>query len=148
MRTLLERFNEKYKPAESGCWLWTGSLRNGRYGQFWDGSKLDYAHRVSYRLFRGAIPANCVVCHRCDVQQCVNPEHLFTAPQVENVIDCVRKGRMLRIGNEKVSQIRRMLARGISQIETSRRLGVPRSTVRYWGVDGVREGRHPACLRV
>jgi hypothetical protein len=34
-----------------------------------------------------------VICHRCDNPVCVNPDHLFDGSQLENLLDCVRKGR-------------------------------------------------------
>ena len=35
-----------------------------------------WAHRVSYRLFRGAIPSGHQIHHSCGMPSCVNPQHL------------------------------------------------------------------------
>jgi hypothetical protein len=43
--------------AESGCWKWLGSCSWSGYGRFSSGGKADMAHRVSYELFVGPIPA-------------------------------------------------------------------------------------------
>jgi hypothetical protein len=145
VNSLRERFMDKFEPVtESGCWIWSGSLRNGRYGQFFisktNGKKsIGYAHRVSYELFKGAIPEGKNVCHSCDVPSCVNPNHLFLGNQAENTADCMKKGRMARIGKSDVEKIRALLASGVSQVSAAVQLGLPRAKVRYWGVPKVRQ---------
>lgn len=76
-----------------GCWIWTGGLASGRYGSINVGGKQKLAHRVSYELHEGPIPEGLNVLHRCDVTTCVNPHHLFTGTQTDNMRDCANKGR-------------------------------------------------------
>lgn len=79
----------------TGCWWWTASSTGG-YGQFTQRRVkpgLYYAHRASWELHVGPIPAGMVVCHRCDQPFCVNPEHLFIGTQLDNLRDMHRKGR-------------------------------------------------------
>ena len=77
------------------CWLWTKSTSRG-YGQFRvsikgkvHGAK---SHRMAYFLFFGDLGA-LLVCHKCDVRACCNPNHLFLATSDENMKDMLRKGR-------------------------------------------------------
>lgn len=88
---LKARFFEKVNKT-GYCWNWIGST-DGRYGQIFYNGKSRKAHRVSYELTYGEIPTGMNVCHRCDNPRCVNPEHLFLGSQVDNLRDCVQKGR-------------------------------------------------------
>lgn len=89
-----ERFNEKWMPEPfSGCWLWLGGVKSNGYGMFRMNNRLDTAHRCSWRIFRGDIPAGLCVCHKCDTLLCVNPDHLFIGTQRDNMDDMVAKHR-------------------------------------------------------
>ena len=88
-----------YEP-NSGCWLWTGVVSGFGYGRMTIGSRAGGAkrrqwstHRLSYAHFRGPIPDGLLVCHRCDVPACVNPDHLWLGTQSENLLDMSSKGR-------------------------------------------------------
>ena len=96
-RETVSRFWAKVSKTE-GCWLWTGSKRNKGYGAFvWAdvaGNVIQgSAHRFSYELHNGAIPAGLCVLHRCDTPACVRPDHLFLGTKRENNADMVSKGR-------------------------------------------------------
>jgi len=92
--TLEERFHASYTAVpESGCWLWMGCCDKYGYGQISVKRKAKAAHRVSWELHNGPIPKRLLVCHKCDVQSCVNPEHLFLGTQKDNIRDCISKGR-------------------------------------------------------
>lgn len=92
--SLSERLYANTEPNDTGCWLWLGSKGRGGYCQLkWRG-KSGYVHRRSYVLWHGPIPDGMVVCHACDVPNCINPDHLFAGTQQQNVQDSIRKGRI------------------------------------------------------
>jgi len=82
---------------------------------------MERAHRVSYRLAYGEIPAGEAVLHRCDVRRCVRPDHLFTGTNADNQADKVAKGRQLRgntapnakLSEAEVGELRRLHATGM-----------------------------------
>lgn len=95
-----ERFAESFVPEpNSGCWLWLGSKRsqNG-YGRIKAGGRTVPAHRYAWELFRGPIPDGMIVCHKCDVPPCVNPNHLFVGTHKDNAADRDTKGRAGKTG--------------------------------------------------
>ena len=76
------------------CIVWTGAtLGKYRYGGLKVGRLTCYAHRLSYQIHKGEIPAGMVVMHTCDRPQCINPEHLKLGTQADNMADMYAKGR-------------------------------------------------------
>jgi hypothetical protein len=77
----------------SGCWLWTGSYFRNKYGRFRVNGKSCLTHRLAFELINGYDPGSYCVLHHCDNPRCVNPAHLFTGTQKDNLIDMDKKGR-------------------------------------------------------
>jgi len=46
-----------------------------------------------YEKYHGKIPNELQVLHKCDVRNCINPEHLFLGTNTDNVADKMSKGR-------------------------------------------------------
>ena len=67
-----------------GCWEWTASVNEHGYGQFYNGITMCLAHRYSYELHVGPIPAGLVTDHLCRNIRCVRPDHLEPVPQRVN----------------------------------------------------------------
>lgn len=98
--TLEQRFWKKVDKTDT-CWEWIGAIAGRRYGCFWDGRRLVYAHRVAYEIAYGPIPDGLDVLHHCDNPRCVRHDHLFLGTHQDNMDDMMIKGRGNRIGNKK-----------------------------------------------
>lgn len=84
MKDKIERYS--IPVPVTGCWLWTGSLNGHGYGKVRDrDSRLQTAHRASYRAFVGPIPEGLDLDHKCRVRCCVNPAHLEPVTRSENL---------------------------------------------------------------
>lgn len=83
----IESFWLRVGPGEGGCWLWRQSLSVSGYGSLFleDGRRV-YAHRFSYELANGPIPAGLVIDHLCRNKRCVRPEHLEPVTQAVNTL--------------------------------------------------------------
>lgn len=94
----VDKKGPKQPHMRTRCWTWlSASSATNTYGTFafpagerWKHVK---AHRYSWQLTNGEIPAGMQVLHRCDNKRCVRPEHLFIGTQLDNMIDMVQKGR-------------------------------------------------------
>lgn len=142
-----------YDPWLGNCWMWQGRPRDG-YGIFSVSAPLEHfqkrqikAHRFSWSLVHGPFPEWCeVICHSCDVRNCVSPTHLFAGTRRTNDADMRAKGREFKdfarhltlearyrgsrhhsskLNDADVIEMRRQRAEdGISYMELGRRFGV------------------------
>ena len=75
------------------CWLWSGSVTSAGYGDIQINYKRYSTHRYFYMKAFGDIPEGLHVLHKCDVRNCVNPDHLFLGTNLDNIKDAMKKGR-------------------------------------------------------
>lgn len=85
---LVPRFMKFVMPEpNSGCWLWMGAInKQTGYGAFGKRRKVYSAHRISYEIHKGEIPAGLEIDHLCRVRCCVNPDHLEAVTSRENTL--------------------------------------------------------------
>jgi HNH endonuclease len=137
--SVIQRFHQKYKTF-AGHLIWTGSFLKNGYGVLGlgrRGSGQAYAHRISYVLTHGEIPEGMLVLHKCDIAQCVKPEHLFLGTAKDNSEDMTRKGRHAchqgtraqKLTATDVERIKDLRAAGCTQREIGDWLGITDSMV-------------------
>jgi len=133
--SLQERLEHFSIPEpNSGCMLWDGRRDWNGYGMVaWRGQVL-MAHRAAFMCAHGPIPRGRVICHRCDVRACINPDHLFLGTHGDNMVDMRAKWRRanpdaphgIKLDAERVAAVRR--ARG-TQREIAARFGISQTQV-------------------
>ncbi len=135
---MFRRFRVKVAVAGvDDCWHWLAAKDRDGYGIFHADRKVP-AHRAIYELSAG-LEADEVVMHECDTPSCVNPKHLKSGTQRENIQDCIAKGRRnyacgtraraSRLTEGDVHAIRRRLDRGHLHRVIGEDFGVHRATI-------------------
>lgn len=126
----------------SGCWLWFCGVNEHGYGVFWNGSRIEKAHRFSLRAYRTGPTEDQDVRHNCDNPACVNPDHLLIGLTQDNVDDMWRRKRatvqirrgtaqtQAKLNDDKAAAIRRRYATGRwTQYELADEFGVSQAIV-------------------
>jgi len=140
--------------SESECWHWTGRTDKDGYGLIIIAGRKWLTHRLSYHLANGTITDGMLVCHKCDVRNCVNPSHLFLGTPADNSADMRHKGRQAmglthawalhpdrvprgerngrsKLSVEQVREIKRRLALGEMKSELAKAFGVSDTVIHH-----------------
>ena len=102
---LAELLKSRIIKNKNDCWIWQGFIKNDGYGTIKHESNQWLAHRLSYTIFKGEIPEDMCVCHKCDTPSCINPDHLFLGTNADNSNDMRNKDRQAKGNSIGVSKL-------------------------------------------
>ena len=127
----------KVTVNQNKCWIWNGTPRENGYCRTSVKRKSWYLHRLSYFAFVGDIPDGYDVCHKCDVRNCCNPQHLFSGTRKDNMQDAVKKNRQskgmmlphARLTKEDKTEILDMARAGMHYKDIAKKYGVTRHSI-------------------
>lgn len=97
------------------CWLWMGQRNKKGYGIVSRRGRRVLAHRLAYALANGPVTNDAVIRHRCDNPPCVNPAHIQSGSQADNMRDMRQRGRDVRgekHPNAKLTMAQAQMLRG------------------------------------
>lgn len=116
--------------VETGCWVWQGATNEHGYGVRTirgDERRTRKAHIQEWEKVNGPVPEGFELDHTCRNPPCVNPAHLEAVTHAENM----RRSPNCVLNEDKVREIRRLLAAGMLQKHVADRVGVHRRLVSH-----------------
>jgi predicted XRE-type DNA-binding protein len=88
------KFPIKYIIIDNNCWQCTShNKKEDGYIFIGRNKKQQYIHRYIYSIYYGEIQKGLVIRHKCDNRACINPEHLESGTQQDNLNDMKIRGR-------------------------------------------------------
>lgn len=117
----LEEFlNMRTDKSANGCWNWTSTTDKNSYGiasnNWLKKYGTPFAHRLMYIVTKGPIEKGLNINHHCDNPSCVNPDHLYSGTQKQNMNDKISRNRHIvwnrQFNSNQIKQIREMRKKG------------------------------------
>lgn len=133
------RFMERVDKT-TDCWFFIIKDPQG-YGRFRCQGRTYPAHRYAYQVFKGLIPQDKLVLHKCNNKNCVNPKHLYLGTATDKAIICYKRGnsglkpnqgernKFTKLTVTQVKQIKLLLEKGGKLREIAPLFGICKSTV-------------------
>ncbi len=84
--------------TDTGCWIWQRGQDGHGYGAKFNGTRMDKAHRMYYRRYKGDIPEGMDLHHTCATPACVNPDHLIPMDRMEHM---AMDGRLAKVRSKR-----------------------------------------------
>jgi hypothetical protein len=135
----LRRFYRMVRTDSNGCMRWQGLKTEDGYGRYFADGREYRAHRYAWEYERTEPPPGTLICHDCDVPDCVNFEHLRRDDHKGNMRDMVAKGRQAKGSLHPRASLRpeqadflldQVLSDGVSPSELSRWAGISQGLMR------------------
>jgi Predicted transcriptional regulator len=136
-----EQFLTYVEENENGCWIVKREPDINGYCHITIEGDRYYAHRLAWLVFVGEIPRGLFVCHKCDVRNCANWNHLFLGTFADNMNDMWVKGRGVsnyavgskhptaKVTESDVEKIRQLYKRGMFQVKIAKMFGISQARV-------------------
>ncbi len=129
--------DSKCTDGPNGCREWSGFREKG-YGRIKINGRNRPVYRIMYEIHHGiTLGSNIVVRHTCDNAACCNIDHLINGSQLDNIRDCISRGRhaigqrngCAKLNGDDVTKIRALLANGIQGKDIANQFGVHKATI-------------------
>ena len=90
--------------TENGCWNCVShTLITGGYPTINIENHMMRLNRYMYEKYKNKIPKGLVIRHTCDNPACINPQHLITGTQKQNLNDMYKRHRDKHLSGELVA---------------------------------------------
>jgi hypothetical protein len=122
----------EYVDPETGqvsrCWPFKGKLNSEGRAYFQYKGKKVLVYRHVYELVKGVELGKRIFRHKCDNEWCSNPEHGIPGDHLENMDDMKQRERH-GMSHHAVRQIKKLIAKGLSDADIAEFTGNGRSTI-------------------
>lgn len=141
-KTAKEQILSNIQYQENGCWLWVGTkpeitgyikVKRTIFGKEF---RVYSAHQLSYIVFNGEYNRALLICHKCNIRNCVNPGHLYAGTAKQNQEDKARAGSVkgvlnpfAKLNDHKVRGIRYWITRQLSDGAIGLLFGTDKSNI-------------------
>lgn len=118
---------------DGDCLIWTRCFNTDGYPRIAiDGHTNGKVHRIVCGLSLGIGITGLVVRHTCDNPKCINPEHLLTGSNIDNVADRHERGRTNRqVLEEDLLLVKELRSKGNTYQFIADKLGCNYKRVEY-----------------